>query len=287
MGPELGEAWGGFVARMALTRSVRDCAAVLQAIQGPMPGDPYTAPPPARSYTEEVGAPPGSLRVGYTLRSADPGIVPHPECEAAVARAVQLLEELGHQVEESRPEPWDDPGFNPEFSGHFLTLYGTWTLRELDRIASSVGRPVTADDVEAGTWVVAEGGREVNAAQYVAAVEYVHRAGRRIAQWWSDGHDLLVTPTIPEPPPPLGSFSATSEDPFRGLFRSAQIVPFVAPFNATGQPAISLPLHWSSDGLPIGVQLVAAYGREDVLIRVASQLEEAQPWAGHRPGSSA
>ena len=104
-----------------------------------------------------------------------------------------------------------------------------------------------------------------------------------MAGWWTEGHDLLLTPTIAEPPPPLGTFDSPPDNPLHGLFRAAELVPFTPPFNVTGQPAISLPLHWNDDGLPIGVQLVAPFGREDLLLRVAAQLEAAQPWADRRP----
>jgi amidase len=279
VGPEAGESWGGLVARLAVTRSVRDTAAVLDAVQGPMPGDPYTAPPPARPYVDEVGADPGSLRIGWRLDA--PGVegVPHPEVVAAVEGAAALLESVGHRLEASSPTALDDP----DFVVHFINAYNSWVARDLDRLGAAVGTPVTADDVEPGTWALAEAGRLVNATDYLAAIEYMHSFTRNVADWWADGFDLLLTATIPEPPPLLGEFTGTAENPLVGLFRSAEIVPFTAPFNTTGQPAISLPLHWSADGLPIGIQLVAAYGREDLLIRVASQLEVAAPWADRRP----
>lgn len=289
LGPELGEAWGGFVIRLALTRSVRDCAAVLQAVQGPMPGDPYTAPPPRRPYPHEVGVEPGRLRVGYTTQPADPSVLTTPECVAAVERTAAWLEELGHDVEESRPEVWDDEDVNQRLTGHFLSAFGVWTAVELERLGELVGHELTAADVEPGTWAIAEVGRSVRGVDYLAAMEFFHGLGRLMAHWWDDpadggaGHDVLLTPTIPEPPPTLGQFMPTEDNPMVGLFRAAQIVPFVMPFNITGQPAMSLPLHWSDEGLPLGVQLVAAYGREDLLIRLAAQLERAHPWADRRP----
>ena len=279
LGPEAGESWGGLVARLAVTRSVRDTAAVLDAVSGAMPGDPYTAPPPARPYVEELGADPGALRIGWRLDAPSLAGDPHPDIAAAVGGAARLLESLGHRVEESSPDALDDPGFVT----YFIDAYNSWVARDLDRLGLTVGTPVTADDVEAGTWALAEAGRVVAATDYLAAIEYLHAFTRRVAEWWSGGFDLLLTATIPEPPPPLGEFDGTPGNPLVGLFRSAEIVPFTAPFNTTGQPAISLPLHWNGDGLPIGVQLVAAYGREDLLIRVASQLEQAAPWAHRRP----
>jgi amidase len=133
------------------------------------------------------------------------------------------------------------------------------------------------------TWALAELGRSYTAAEYLSSREWLHVWTRRAAEWWEQGFDLLLTPTIADPPPPLRSFDSPPENPLQGLFRAASLVPFTPAFNVTGQPAISLPLHWNGDGLPIGVQLVAAYGREDALIRVAAQCEAAQPWASRRP----
>jgi amidase len=141
-----------------------------------------------------------------------------------------------------------------------------------------IGRPLTEDDVEPGTWIIAEPGRSATGLAYLAAIESFHNGSRETAKFWSDdGFDLLLTPTVPEPPPLLGQFH-DDNNPLAGLLRSSQIIPFVAPFNITGQPAISLPLHTSATGLPIGVQFVAASYREDLLLRVAAELETAMPW---------
>ncbi len=275
MGPELGEAWGGLVSRMAVTRTVRDCAALLQAVQGAMPGDPYTAPPPVTPYPELLDADMRPLRIGYATRCGDPGIETSPDCVEAVSRAAGLLESLGHRVEEAPATAWNSEEFYVSSMAHFMVAYGAWTAAELDRIGAMIGRPVTEADVEPGTWLIAEPGRSATAGDYLAAIEFFHQGGREIARFWSDdGFDLLLTPTIPEPPPALGGFH-DPDDPLVGLARSSQIVPFAAPFNITGQPAMSLPLHRSESGLPIGVQLVADLYREDVLLRVAAQLEAA------------
>jgi amidase len=279
LGPEAGEAWGGLVARMALTRTVRDCAAVLQAIQGEMPGDPYTAPPPLRPYPEEVLSPGPRLRIGFTTSSGDTSCVTTPECAFAVTETARHLELLGHTVEEARPAAWKSAEFFEATMGHFMTAYGVWSAAELDRAGAMIGRPLTEADVEPGTWLIAEPGRSATGLDYLAAIEFFHRGSRQLATFWSeDGFDLLLTPTQPEPPPPLGQFH-DPDNPFAGLIRSAQIIPFVAPFNITGQPAISLPMHMSSAGLPIGVQLVAAPHREDILLRTAAELEVAVPWS--------
>lgn len=153
----------------------------------------------------------------------------------------------------------------------------------LDAFGAAIGRSITADDVEPLTWAMAEAGRAVTAEQYLAAVASMERFGRDVAAWWDGGFDLLLTPTLAEPPVPLGTFASPPDEPLAGFLRAGAFTPFTPPFNATGQPAVSLPWRENADGLPIGVHLVAAYGREDVLVRVASQVEAAHPWASRRP----
>jgi amidase len=282
LGPEFGDVLGGLVCEHVVTRSVRDTAAILDAVHGGMPGEPYEAWPPARPYASEVGAPPGSLRIGVRTRTPFDQATTDPACEAAVSAAASLLEGLGHRVEEASPAAFDDP----DFVGHFLNLWAagnTWALDWWSRTLG--GREFVASDVEPVTWALVELGRSITAPQWLGAREWLQAFSRRMAAWWGpDGEfDLLVTPTLAEPPPLLGQFGSTPDNPLQGLFRAAGLVPFTPPFNVTGQPAISLPLHWSDSGLPIGVQFVAAMNREDVLLRIAAQLEEAVPWAGRRP----
>jgi amidase len=164
-----------------------------------------------------------------------------------------------------------------------ITVVTSWTARDLAYWSERTGKPIGPDDVEPMIWGLAEMGRHVSAIDYVRAVETLQRSTRRLARWWAGGFHLLVTPTVPEPPPALGQFGATPDDPLRGFARGGEMVAFTMPWNITGQPAISLPLHWNADGLPIGVQLVAEYGGEDVLLRVAAQLEAARPWRDRRP----
>lgn len=283
LGPEAGTAWGGLVRRLVVSRSVRDTAAALDAIEGDMPGDPYTAPPPLRPYGDEVGADPGRLRIGVQLQPGDPNIRSHPDCVAAAEQAGKLLESLGHHVAPAAHELLEDADYQGQFTTHFINAFSVWTATELDEISEMSGSPITEAGVEPGTWALAEMGRAVTGVQFQHALSFIEAFTRRMAAWWADGNDLLLTPTLTEPPPRLGEFAATPDNPLNGLFRAAPIVQFTAPFNATGQPAISLPLHWSDSGLPIGVQLVAAYGREDLLLQVAAQLEQAQPWADRIP----
>src|SRR2546430_1669086 len=157
------------------------------------------------------------------------------------------------------------------------------TVCDLTYWSERTGRKIGPGDVEPMTWAIAEMGRRVSASDYLRAIEYLRAHTRQVAAWWAEGFDLLLTPTLPEPPPRLGEFDPAPDDALRGFTRGGAFVAFTMPFNVTGQPAISLPLHWTTDGLPIGVQLGAAYGREDLLLRIAAQLEEARPWSARRP----
>jgi amidase len=280
LGPEHGEYWHGLVISHAVTRSVRDCAAILDAIAGAMPGDPYTAPPPARPYAAEVGAAPGRLRIGMMTQTPNNATPLHPDCLAAVQEIAKLLESLGHTVELSHPAAIDESDATTQ---HFMTLVTSWVATSLDAWSETIGRTLGSNDVEPGTWTFAELGRSVSAAQYLRTIDELHGYTRRMANWWASGFDLLLTPTLGEPPPKLGELVATADEPLVGMARSMSLIPFTPPFNITGQPAMSLPLHWSRDGLPIGLQFIAAYGRDDLLIRIAAQLEHARPWANRRP----
>lgn len=279
-GPGAGERWNGFSAEFVVTRSVRDAAALLDVTNGPMPGDPYAAAPPARPYLAALSVPPRRLRIGL-LRAAPPdrGYDLHPECRAAADGAARLLESLGHAVEEAHPEALDDVGA----LAHFVGIIAANIARVLDATGEKLGRALGPGDVEPLTWAVAARGRDIPATQLLASLEYVHAFGRRLAAWWSGGFDLLLTPTTAQPPPELGHLSSTPEEPFRGFMRAAAYGAYTSAFNLSGQPAISLPLHWTADGLPVGAQLVAATGGEDLLLQVAAQLEAAAPWAARRP----
>jgi amidase len=280
IGPELGEAWAGLVTRLAVTRSVRDTAALLDAVHGPGVGDPYWAPAPQRPYVDELTAAPTPLRIGWTKASFDGSIELDPQVAAATEATANLLEQLGHHVTEAVPAALS-AGDTLEY---FLPAYSSWVARELDRLAEMTGAPLREDGFEAGTWAIAEAGRATTAQQYLAAIDGLHALTRATVAWWEvEGFDVLLTPTLPELPPTLGQFGTTREEPLNGLLRSAIPAHFTAPFNVTGQPGISLPLHQSDEGLPIGMQFVAAPAREDVLIRLAAQLEEARPWADRRP----
>jgi len=276
----IGDFASGLVTELVVSRSVRDAAAVLEWVsQGAPPGEPYFAPAKARPYTEEVGADPGALRIGLMTTPPGGAYEVHPDCVAAVESTARALESLGHSVDVSYPRALDDEGYVPQF----LVRWTAGVAAGLDFWSMRTGKPIGADDVEPLTWALAEQGRTHSAAAYLGAVGYAQIVARGVLSWWQD-FDLLLTPTMALPPAELGAIRAgESENPLLPIERSVPYAAFTAGFNATGQPAISLPLHWSDAGLPIGVQLVADMGREDLLLRVASQLEEAVPWAERRP----
>ena len=276
LGPDEGERWNGFVMRGVLTRSVRDSAALLDVIAGAVPGDPYAAPSRHGTYANAVTTDPGSLRIGI-LTSAPGGLAEtHPDCVAATDEAGRMLESLGHRVEVSSPDALAE-----DLLTNFLTVLSTDVALGLDELADIAGRPVTADDVEAITWSYAESGRAMSGVQVQAALRSIHAWSRRMLSWWSE-FDLLLTPTLAEPPPVLGDL-ARADDPVTSAVRGTPFVAYCAPFNMTGQPAISVPTNMSPSGLPIGIQLVSSAWREDLLLSVAGQLEQAMPWENRRP----
>ena len=280
LGPLVGDTMSGLTVEHVVSRSVRDVALALDATHGPGPGDPYVAPPSLRPYMEELGADAGSLRItvltdpiGASHIQVDPAVV------SATREAATMLEGLGHAVDEDVPAL--DQGF--DLIETFLTRWYAGQTEILDQFGILLGREIGPDDVEPLTWAMAEEGRRRHSGQYLSAVSQHHAIGRMLGIWFDSGHDLLLTPTMGEVPPPLGSFATDPEDPLRTIHRGEVTAAFTALLNATGNPAISLPLQWTEDGLPIGVQLIAPLGREDVLLRVASQLEQAQPWADRVP----
>ena len=280
LGPDFGDVLTGLVVELAVTRSVRDAAGILDAVHGPGPGDPYTAPAPSRPYIEEVGVDPGRLRIGLTTTPVGAQFESHPECVAAAHKAAKLLEGLGHHVEDSHPAEMDDP----EQIANFMVRWAAGVDWNIKYWEAAIGREIGPDDVEPCTWFLAEQGRTYSAADLLRSLELAELTNRRIASWWADdGFDLLLTPTCAEPPPRLGEFDAPPDNPAMPMIRAVPFGTFTAGFNATGQPAISLPLHQTEEGLPVGIQLAAAYGREDLLIQVAAQLEQAAPWADRRP----
>jgi amidase len=220
------------------------------------------------------------LRVAVMTSSPTSSDV-HPDCVEAVRFAAGLCESLGHHVEEAALDVDGDT-----FIGHFINAWAAGNAWALTDWENRVGRAATADDVEPLTWALVELGRALDAGQYLMAVQGLQRITRQIAAAF-ETFDVLLTPTLGEPPAPLGTFDSPPDQPLAGLFRAAAYVPFTPPFNVTGQPGISLPLHWNEAGLPIGVQFVGRFGDEETLLSLAGQLEQAAPWAGRRPPVSA
>lgn len=269
----LSEEWG-FSVPHVLCRSVRDCAALLDVEAVWFPGDGIKLPLPERPYAEIASEPVGPLRIG--LRTAHPAGTDtevHPDCVRAAERVGGILEGLGHTVEPASPSALDGDLIHP-----FITIWGASLAFTLDRLALIVGRELTPDDMEPASWLMAERGRQVSARELLAAEDAVMNFRRATAGWWAEGWDLLLTPTTAAPAPPIGALMCTPEDPMRGFNGSIPYATFTLPFNMTGQPAVSLPLGLDGGGMPLGVQLAAAFGREDLLLRISAQLEAAEGW---------
>jgi len=275
LGPDRDES--GLSVQNVLTRSVRDLAAALDGTAGPAPGDMAVAPPPTRPYSDEVGGRPTGLRIG--LLAHTPNGTLHRDCERAVRHTAELLESLGHHVEESHPGAIDDP----ETGRRFLARWAVNTRLGLLAIGQLVGRELGPEDVEPLTWAFSEAAGSFSATDLALALAASVRFTREVGDWFAQGFDALLTPTLGEPPPLVGEMMPPPAEPFSTQGRIGALVPFTTHFNVTGQPAVSLPLFWNDEGLPIGSQLVADYGREDLLIGLAAQLEEAAPWANRRP----
>lgn len=266
----------------AVSLSVRDCAALLDATAGPRPGDPFVAPQPARPYLEETRRDPGRLRIAYSVTSPL-GVPLHPDCIAAVEDAARLCESLGHIVEHREPD-MDGRALAGPFS--VVSSGGlAWDIARLERIT---GRTATADLFEPATWDMIERGRAstLTALDVMDALAALQALTDELAEFQRP-YDVWLTSTAGSIPPPLGTFAADTEDPTKGFRAAAVFLPFTTLINVTGQPAMSVPLYWNADGLPIGTHFVGPYGDEGMLYRLAAQLEAARPWANRRPPISA
>jgi amidase len=276
MGPAQFEGWNGCSHHHALTVSVRDSAALLDATAGAELGSPYFSPAPARPFLKEVGADPGKLRIALAV--ATPAGTPlDPECKKAALDAAKLCEGLGHTIEEAQP-PIDDGWMR----GAFLTVLRVSLARTLDDAEKSVGRPVTEKDVEPVTWVLAQAGRALSSVAYSRAIATMHQVGLAMAKF-QQTYDVILSPTLAKPPVPLGVLSLSPANITAYTKDITEFGPYTAIYNVTGQPSMSVPLHWSGEGLPIGVMFSARFGDDVTLLRLASQLEKAKPWAGIRP----
>jgi amidase/6-aminohexanoate-cyclic-dimer hydrolase len=275
-GPDVGEGWSGLACGHALTRSVRDSAALLDATSGPAPGDPYWAPPPARPFLQEVGAKPGKLHIAVVKKPIT-GTPVHPECVKGVEAAARLCEELGHRAEEAAPD-FDFVGLR-----WAMDVIISANLRNgLDARLDALKRTQKEDDVERITALWAEQGRRHTARDYARALVIAHGVGRRFGEFFGK-YDVLLSPVAAEPPLPLGATDMMGNDLDAYNERLFRLIPFTPQFNVSGGPAASIPLYWTPDGLPVGIQFGADFGNEAVLFRLAAQLEQAQPWRNKRP----
>ena len=279
-GPPSGEGWGSLSCAHALTRSVRDSAALLDIAHGPAPGDPYAAPPPTRPYLQEVGHDPGRLRIALQLQPLSGSPVDTP-CREAALEAARLLEGLGHHVEEALP-----PGDAGELGWSLWVLVASSVTRTLRAIGAARGRPVTEGEVDAATWNAVIFSAQLGVEDYPEALAIIHAQGRRMAAF-HESHDLLLSPTLGQPPVPLGNLGTDTDDMEAYAQALHRFSPFTQLANMTGQPSMSLPLHRTAGGLPVGVMLTAPYGCEDLLFRLAAQVEAARPRFGLRGGSAA
>lgn len=275
LGPRYGDVFGGLAVEHAVTRSVRDSAALLDATSGPDVGDPYPAPVPERPFATEVKREPGRMRIGYSLRT--PGGQPvHPDCEAALYDAVGLLEALGHDVVE-----YELPGLDHTVGEAIGTMYrcaAGWVIRHWARRLGRLPEPGELEPLTEAYW---KSSASVTGGEYLLAVEDLQSFTRTVAAM---SLDAWLTPTLATPPVPLGTIYSTPDEPWRAQQVAGDFVPFPAVVaNITGAPAMSVPLHWSAAGLPIGVHLMGRYGDDAALFRLAGQLERARPWADRFP----
>jgi amidase len=276
LGPHYGEIYGGLCVEHVLTRSVRDSAGILDATAGPDAGDPYSAPPPAGPFLEEMRKQPGRLHIGFST-TAPSGIDVHAECVAAVRDAAALCGDLGHVVEEASPEI--DAGRLAQALGVMFAAGTAWSI---DDWARRTNQEITPGQFEPGTWALAERGWRTTSAGYLIAVQDVQRISRDIARFFTR-FDAWLTPTMATPPLSPGSFHPSAEEPRRARENLARYMDFAQIANATGQPAMSVPLYQTAGGIPIGTQFVGRFGDEAMLFRLAAQLETARPWTDRWP----
>jgi amidase len=254
-----GASWSGLLVEHVLTRTVRDSAAALRAIGGARAGDRA----------------PRRLRVGVLDAPPVPHLPADPDCRRAVQITAAALSELGHEVSEGHPAALGDPAF----AGHFSRLVAVACAREVDALAA-LAPGVPDPELEPATLAAAERGRQITRGELERSADWLERFSERLRAWWDTGpFDLLLSPVLGGPPPPLGWLA----DPSTAAARAERLLPYVRPFNASGQPAVALPVHWTAEGLPIGVQLVGPVGGDERLLDVAAQLEDALGWPNRRP----
>jgi amidase/6-aminohexanoate-cyclic-dimer hydrolase len=275
LGPSQFEGWNGCSHHHAITISVRDSAALLDACGGAELGSPFFSPRPERPFLSEIAVDPAGLRIAV-LASAPTGVPIDAECAKAVTNTAKLCETLGHHVEEASWPP-DMESLREAFS----TLVQVSIARRLDEGAAILGRPVEQTDVEAVTWALMQAGMRISAVTYSHAIHHQHQIGLAFARFL-ERYDLILCPTLAKPPIPLGIL-ALSREPQAWFKDFLEFCPFTSFANMTGQPSMSVPLHWTPDGLPVGTMFTGRFGEDATLFRIAGQLERAQPWATCRP----
>ncbi|MFC1857632.1 amidase [Thermodesulfobacteriota bacterium] len=296
-GPSHGRVWQGAVVEHVITRTVRDSAAVLDATQGADRGAPYVIPPPQRPYLQEIGENAGPLRVAFNTHSPINTDV-HPACIQAVEHTVRLLEKCGHHIEEARPRL---DGLT--LAKSYLTMYFGEVAADLQELSSVLGRKAKPSDVEPLTWTLGLLGRAYSAGYFVEALRHWDLAAREMGRF-HDEYDIYLTPTVAYPPVKIGELQPKPSEMalmkivntlgLGGLLKASGIAdklavdslsktPFTQLANFTGQPAMSVPLYWTEDGLPCGSHFMARFGDEATLFRLAAQLEKEQPWFDRRP----
>ncbi|MBN1615631.1 MAG: amidase [Deltaproteobacteria bacterium] len=278
LAPNFGDIMGGLVCEHVVSRSVRDSAAALDATEGPVAGDPYFAPPKVRPYANEVSTGPGRLRIAFWERGLDDKPI-HEEAVAAVREAAKLCSELGHDVEEAAPSLGSG---EDEVASAFVSVYAAGLASTIETVKQLTGVQPNLETLEGLTLNLYEIGRQVSGAQYLMAVATMQRLSRQFASFF-ETHDVWVTPTLGCPPLKVGTIDFQS---LSASLMDQRIVTFThlnPVYNITGQPAISLPLHWTAKGLPLGVLFGGKFGDEATLLRLAGQIEQARPWKGRRP----
>lgn len=274
-GPKHNPGWGGLECAHVVTRSVRDSAALLDATHGADIGAPYTAPPPGRPYLDEVATPLGSLRIAVSPETFTfQGPTLHPACQRALEDAEAICQALGHRLEPFQYDiDWE------HVRDALRVLVATEIQATLEQRAQALGQPLRETDVEADTWRIVQLGRAASAADYWHALHTMHQTGRQFARAMQ-GIDVVMTPTVPMPPVDLGLMSPSNP---AGATARRQATAYTQIANIAGNPAMSVPLFWDAEGLPIGMQFIGAYGDEATLFRLAGQLERAHPWFDRRP----
>ena len=275
-GPDAGEGWNGMSSIHAVTRSVRDSAALLDAVCAPERGAPYAAPPRERPYLEEVGMPAGRLRIALQTEAFN-GVEVHPDCVEAARRTAALCEALGHEVIPARVAiDWERLGDATR------VVIAAHLRATLDARAEALGRELQQSDVENMAWFMAQAAAQRGAHEYAAAVKRIHATTRLIEDFLVD-FDVLLTPTMAAPPAALGKLSLSNPDVAEFIACLAESTAFTQLLNASGHPSASVPTHWNPEGLPIGSQLTGRFGDEATLFRLAAELEKAEPWFNRRP----